>query len=97
MQYSEPDSSFIGLWVIGIYFAQGAYYVYLIFRHKLIHFSVILCIRTWAVWLRSRWIGIGLGVFMFGTFIVQCYYLVEVTGSSVRGNSRSSALGFSSC
>jgi len=46
--------------------------------------QIILCVRTWAVWLQDRWVGIGLTTLVVGTAIVQCYYLVQVTGSSVR-------------
>jgi len=35
--------------------------------------EIVLCIRTWAVWNRSRIIGIGLAILIFGDLIVQCF------------------------
>lgn len=37
--------------------------------------SVILCIRTLAVWNKNRWVGFGLLLTFTVTLILECYYL----------------------
>jgi hypothetical protein len=66
----------LGLTLLEVTFVEGEHLT--VFWDSSLHngypfCEVVLCIRTWAVWNKSRIIGIGLAILILGDLIVQCF------------------------